>query len=27
LRIQDLSELYPGLEFFETKKLMILGQN
>ncbi|MFM1897923.1 MAG: rRNA ((527)-N(7))-methyltransferase RsmG [Bacteroidota bacterium] len=27
LRIQDLSELYPNLEFFETKKLMILGQN
>lgn len=27
LRIQELSELYPGLEFFETKKLMILGQN
>ncbi len=27
LRIQELSELYPSLEFFETKKLMILGQN
>ncbi len=26
LRIQELSELYPSLEFFETKKLMILGQ-
>ncbi|MFZ9755244.1 MAG: hypothetical protein ACO3DK_04340 [Bacteroidia bacterium] len=25
LRIENLSEMYPEMEFFETKKLMMLG--